>query len=87
MYSKLIKAKSILVNYIDEVSKLDYDSIEYLIDTIDYLLLGKIPINDEILNIILQDIIVTNCIQKSPNLHKVALIISDIIKENGLCTK
>ena len=87
MYSKLVEAKIILVNCLDKLDELDYESVEYLIDTIDYLILGKIPCNNDILRIILEDIMVCGCFCKSNSLNKVAEIISDIIKENGLCMK
>jgi hypothetical protein len=87
MYSKLVEAKIILVNCLDKLDELDYEAVEYLIDTIDYLILGKIPCNNDILRVILEDVMVCGCFCKSNSLNEVAEIISDIIKENGLCMK
>ena len=87
MYDKLVNAKSLLVTYSYNIDKENYDSVEYLTDTIDYLILGKIPCNLEILNIILEDVMVCNSYQRSSYLTKVAIILSDIIREYELCMK
>ena len=89
VHSKLISAKEILVQYSSQIDDFtnNYDAIEYLIDTIDYLTLGKIPCNYEVLSVILEDILVTNSYHKSNELTKVAVLISDVIKEVEICTK
>lgn len=89
MHFKLIEAKEILVNYATKLSTdtYGYESLDYLIDTIDYLTIGKIPCNEEILNIILEDILVCNCYEKTTELTRVACLITDVIKELSVCMK
>lgn len=87
MYSKLIHCKEILMKYINEAQLSEIDSIDYLVDTMDYLILGKIPCDYEILNIIMSDVMVCNSYHKNNYLLKVVSILNELCEELLLCTK
>ena len=86
MYNKLMKIKEVLVEYTDNVNYKDPDSIEYLIDTIDYLCGGKVPCTPDIINILIEEVMVCNTYHKTPYLNKVVGLFYDILKELNLCT-
>lgn len=80
MKSKLIKAKEILVRYIETI-EYDIDAIEYLIDTIDYLLQGRIPFTQEVIDILLEEVLIVSTYHKSTELLDVVSIFTNISKE------
>ena len=78
--ANLVHAKSILINYLEN-NICDEDAIEYLIETIDYLINGKIPLEDEILRIIIEEIVVTSTFNKSTDILKVVGLVNEVRKE------
>ena len=83
MKSKLVKCKEILVKYI-ETLEYDVDAIEYLIDSIEYLLIGIIPCNETILNVIIEDTMVASSVQRSKELLEVVSLLNQV-KEQANC--
>lgn len=84
-YTQLIKAKEILVKYLEYV-EFDFDSIEYLLDSIDYMLQKRIPCNPTILNILIEDILIAGTYHKSKDLLTVASLLKDLCEELEQCT-
>lgn len=84
-FKQLIRAKEILVQYLEYV-EFDFDSIEYLLDSIDYLLQGKIPCNSTILNILIEDVLIAGTYHKSKDLLEVAYQLKNLSEELSQCT-
>lgn len=78
--ANLVHAKTILINYLEH-NVCDEEAIEYLIDTIDYLINGKIPLEDEILKVIIEEIVVTSTFNKSDDTLKVVGLVNEARKE------
>lgn len=78
--ANLVHAKSILINYLEH-NVCDEEAIEYLIETIDYLINDKVPLEDEILKIIIEEIVVTSTFNKSTDILKVVGLINEARKE------
>ena len=78
--ANLVHAKTILINYLEH-NVCDEEAIEYLIDTIDYLINGKIPLEDEILKVIIEEIVVTSTFNKSNDILKVVGLVNEARKE------
>lgn len=88
MKRQLIRIKEILVNYNHlmsyELDAYDLETIEYLIDTIDYLLQGRIPCTKSIISVVIDDVMLASSFQKSTELLEVVSILNDI-KESCSC--
>ena len=75
----LVEAKGILVDCLQNI-KWDEDSVEYLIDSIDYLLNSQIPLTHEVVDILLQDILITSTYHKKSRLIEVVKIFYKILE-------
>ena len=67
-----------------ELDFYDLETIEYLIDTIDYLLQGRIPCTKSIISVVIDDVMLASSFQKSTELLEVVSILNDI-KESCSC--
>lgn len=75
----LVEAKGILVECLQKI-EWDHDSVEYLIDSIDYLLNDQIPLTPEVIDILLQDILITSTYHKKSRLIEVVKIFYKILE-------
>ena len=86
MKSKIAKCKGILVNYLQKV-EYDFDAIEYLVDSMDYLLQEKIPCKPAVLEILIEDVLIASTYHKSKDLLEVAALLRLVEEEASTCMK
>lgn len=72
----LIEAKTFLIGYLNKYD-CDFDNIEYLIDTLDYFILGKVPCTVENLDIVIEDVLVTSSYHRNSELLQVVSLLRE----------
>ena len=84
-YKQLVRAKEILVQYLEYV-EFDYDSIEYFLDSIDYLLQNRIPCTSSILSILIEDMLIAWTYHRGKELLQVVSLLKELKEELEKCT-
>lgn len=79
---KLNTIKSVAIEIINSQNydEIDLSELDYIVSTLDYLILGDIPCEVSVIKSLMESIIVTSIYQNNPKLLKVTGLLTDLLE-------
>ena len=79
---KLNTIKSVVIEIINSQNydEIDLSELDYIVSTLDYLILGDIPCEVSVIKSVMESIIVTSIYQNNPKLLKVTGLLTDLLE-------
>ena len=76
----IIKATLVEIMNCQNYDEIDSSEMDYIVSTIDYLILGDIPCEVTVLKSVMESVIVTSIYQNNPKLLKVTGLLTSLIE-------